>query len=107
MEVVHMHSVFGRVPADFIGGADNLASLDAPAGHPDGESVRMVIAAGSLWVSSAVFAKRSAAELAGPDDEGFLEEPSTFQIVDQGSDGLVAHLGVGCELSIEIGMMIP
>ncbi len=59
------------------------APLDPAAGHPDGESVIVVVAAvGPLGVGSS-------AELRGPDDHGFVEKTATLQVRQQPGDRLV------------------
>src|SRR2546423_139921 len=45
VEVVYMHAVSDRVIADFVGGSVDEAGFDAAAGHPDGVSVGIVVAA--------------------------------------------------------------
>ncbi len=66
--VIDGAGVFDGVVAEVVGGSVDVAGLDAAAGHPDGETVGVVIAAiGSLGEGRAT-------ELAGPDDKGAVEQ---------------------------------
>lgn len=60
--------VFDSVVAEVVGGAVDVAGLDAATGHPDGEAVGVVIA-----TITALREGRSA-EFAGPDDERAVEQ---------------------------------
>src|SRR5690349_19830902 len=67
VQVVHVHLVFGGMQPDFVGRTDDLAALDAAAGKPYGEPVRIMIApAGALARAVAVAAvgERRPAEIA-------------------------------------------
>ena len=54
--------------AEVVGAADGVAGFHAAAGHPHGEAGGVVVAA------IAFLAHGGAAELAAPDDEGFIEQ---------------------------------
>ena len=40
VQVVDVHALFHSLKSEFVGGAVNLAALDAAAGQPDGSAVR-------------------------------------------------------------------
>src|SRR5438874_339600 len=63
VEVGGSDGVFVGIGAGFVGGAEGLAAADAAAGQDDGVALRPVVAAG-VFVD-----RRSAAEVAHPDDE--------------------------------------
>ena len=44
MNIIGVHTVLDSAEPDFIGSADNLATLDAAAGKPHGKAVWVVIA---------------------------------------------------------------
>lgn len=44
MQVVHVNSLFDRIPAEFVSGSVNIAALDAAAGQPHGETIVVMIA---------------------------------------------------------------
>ena len=50
MEIVRVHGILGDAPAQVVGFAQREAALHAGAAEPDGEGVRMVIAAGAIHV---------------------------------------------------------
>ena len=60
--------------AGFVAGAVDKPAFDAAAGEQDGVAVGPVIAAG-IGVNF-----RGAAEFPHPDDEGFVEHASLFQV---------------------------
>src|SRR5438876_13814 len=56
MQVVHMNRTIDRAQTDLVGRADYLAAFHSAAGHPDGEAIRIVIAA--LVVTASVLSSR-------------------------------------------------
>ena len=72
MEIVYMHGVLGGGTAELVRRTIGKTRLHAAAGHPDGESVVVVVAA---FLS---FASGSAAEFTAPDDERFIEQSTEF-----------------------------
>ena len=88
MQVVDVDLVLGDVEAELVGLAEGDAGLDAAAGQPHREGVRMMVAA----VRSALHHRR-AAELAAPDDERVVEQPALLQVLDQRRAGLVGVAG--------------
>ncbi len=66
--VIDGAGVFDGVIAEVVGGTVDVARLDATTGHPDREAVRIVIA------TITALRKGRAAEFAGPDDEGAVEQ---------------------------------
>src|SRR5262249_55546955 len=73
--------------AVLVGAAVDGAPLDAPAGEPDGEAEGVVVPA------VAPLGERGAAELAGPDDQGGVEQAAALEVGEQGADGLVDGAG--------------
>src|SRR5204862_2490083 len=70
---------------EIVGGAMDVAALEAAASQPKGEPVAVVVAA--------IFAlgDGQAAEFTGPEDDGVVEETALFEIEDEGGAGLVGH----------------
>src|SRR5207248_4883201 len=73
----------GNLPLDdavteFIGFAVNQAGFDPGPGHPEGETVRMMIAAKEHGPAAAL-AHRRAAEFAAPNHERFVEQTPLFE----------------------------
>ena len=83
MEVVDVDAVDLGAEADRVGRAVDGAPLDAAAGQPHGEAVRVVVAA------LALLRHRHPAELAAPDDQRLVEQPAPLQVGQQAGDRLV------------------
>ena len=107
VEVVDGDGIFGDVPGEVVGGAVGLAAFDAAARHPETEGAGVVIAAGDLFETGAIFAKGGAAEFGAPDDEGGIEQAALFEVFQQGSDRLIDHAGIVLQSGIEVAVMIP
>ena len=83
MQVVHGQFVFNHPVAVFVGGAVNGPPFNASAGHPQAESLGIVIAAvGALG-------KWGASEFSTEDQEGALQKSACFQILNEGCNGLI------------------
>src|SRR5262245_54120067 len=78
VEVVDGNAIVYGAEAELVCGAVADAALEAAAGHEHREPVRIVVA------SVATFRYRRAAKLATPDDSGFVEQASPFEVADQG-----------------------
>src|SRR5437764_1500242 len=90
MEPLDMEPVRDGGAAELVGLADAGAPLDAAAGQPHREAVRVVISAGALLELGGGLA----AELAPPDDQGLVEQAAALEVLDQPGDGLVGVAGV-------------
>src|SRR2546423_304134 len=67
--------------AEFIGGAVDVAAFDTAAGHPNGEAVGVVVAAGGGLAAVALeFNRGSSAKFAAPDDQGVVEHAALLEI---------------------------
>src|SRR5207249_5012517 len=86
-----------------IGGADRLAALDAGAGQPHAEAVRVVVAAGP----ADALARRRATEFAAPDQHRFLPQSRPFQIGDQRGNRLIGPAGVQPMVGDAIAVAVP
>ena len=73
---------FDGLLADLVGGTDAMPRFHAAAGHPDGHSFGVVVAADRLRAAADTVVGR-AAELAGPDDQRFVEQSALPQVGDQ------------------------
>lgn len=103
VEVVDMDAIGDGGEAEFVGFAVGLASLDFPACHPHGEAIRVVISTGFVDP----FAEGHATKFSAPDDQGFIEEATLFQIGEEGSDGLIDFGGVLAVVFLDAEMSIP
>ena len=78
VEIGDAHPVGDGFVAEFVGGAVDVAGLDAAAGEPAGEAARVVVAA------VARFRDRQPAEFAAPHHKGLVQQTEPIQIGDQG-----------------------
>ena len=106
MEVVDRERVLDDVVAELVGLAVDLAALGAAAGHPHGETARVVVAAVVLLGESALAVDR-AAEFAAPDDEGVVEHPALLEILDKGMARLVDVLALAGHAAVDVGVVVP
>ena len=89
--------------AEFVGLSDADTALDAAAGHPHGEAVAVVVAAGALGVLGC----RLAAELTPPNDERLVEQPALIEILQQCGDRLVGVAGVVVVIFFQVTVGVP
>src|SRR5262249_26766231 len=101
VKVVDLDLVLNGMVAIIVGGAVDGAALDASACQPDGESVRVMIAA------VRALRHRSAAEFAAPDHQGGFEQSAGFQVFEQRRDGPVDGAGVVLMSLLEIAVLVP
>ena len=94
-------AIFDGVEPDFVGRPMHDSSANTPAGHPDRESIRMMIS------SIGSFGTGSASEFCGPDDDGFVEQSTLFQVLQQGSDGLIDGGAASGVILFELGVSVP
>ena len=103
VQVVDVDAAFDHVEAELVGSTQGDARLDAAAGQPHGESVRVVVAA----VVPAPLDHRRAAELATPDHQGVLEHPALLEVLDQPGARPVGVLAVLLEVLDEVAVLVP
>src|SRR5436309_2224291 len=108
VEVIHMNRVAGDAPADFVRLADHLSAFDAAPGQPNavGEGV-MIPAADTALERGTVLAQRRPAEFTGPHDQGIVEQPALFEVLEQSADGLVRDATIEEQIVVEIVVVIP
>lgn len=106
VDVSDVHGIFRDGVAEFVGRSVLHTGLDAASRHPEGERVLVVIATAGVRMFGAL-EHRGAAELAGEEDEGLVEEATHLEIAEKGADGAVdvgAELGEGLVLG---GVGVP
>ena len=92
VQVVHVHLVFRDIEAELVAFAERESRLDAAAGQPHREGIRVMVAA-----VGAPLHHRRAAEFAAPDDERVVQQAALLQVLDQRGAGLVGIQAVLCE----------
>src|SRR5437762_13298515 len=89
MEIVDVNLVLNRVKAKLVGLAIDHAWTNATTGHPDGVTVRMMIAAQLIGFQITLH-HGSAPELAAPDDQRGVEQAALLKVAQQRDAGLVS-----------------
>src|SRR5262249_48850021 len=93
LQVVDARLALGDEIAQLVGGAVDDAALDAAAGQPDGEAVRVMIAAEELR-AAALLVHRRPPELAAPDHERLVEQTTPLEVFQERRDGPVDLLAL-------------
>ena len=78
LKIVDVDGVLSGVHAESVAGAVGDAGLHAAAGHPEGEGVRVMVAASLLAVFHVALQEGRAAELPAPNDERVVEQAALF-----------------------------
>src|ERR1041385_7809301 len=94
-------AVFDGMETEFVRSSVDDALLDARAGHPDGESVGIVVA------SVGALAARRSPKFSGPHDERVLEHAALFEIFQQTGDGFVNFGGLLGVTLLQIFVGVP
>ena len=68
MQIVYLQGIFDRPVAPFVGSTKGNAGLHAASGHPETESVFVVVP------TVAALGERRPSELTGPNYQGFIEQ---------------------------------
>ena len=79
VQVADVDGMFDGAEAEFVGDAERDAGFEAAAGHPHGEGVDVMVAAGRF----PRFAHRRAAELAAPEHDRRVEQSAATEILHQ------------------------
>ncbi len=101
MKIVDVYFVFYGMQTQFVGFANDLSAFYPATGHPHGKAGRVVIPSVSF------LAHRRTAKFSAPDDEGFVQKPSGFEVSDKtdyGQVDLPAKPGV---IALHLAMAIP
>ena len=88
------------VEAELVGGAVDDAALDAAAGQPGAEALRMMVAAVALGAGRA-------AELGAPDDERVVEQAALLEVLEQAGDRQVDLRRELAVVGLDAGVRVP
>src|SRR6266851_5847220 len=77
VDVMDVHRLVHHLPPEVIGRSIGHAALDASAGEPHAEAVRVVVTTG-MGSGSAELDHRRSAKLRTADDDGLVEEAAGF-----------------------------
>ena len=106
VKIVDVDGVFGDVVAEFVRSSVGDAGLDASAGHPDGETFGVVVAA-IIFTGEFALAVGGSAEFATPDHEGVVEHAALLEVLDQGGGRLVGVATLAGELFGQGEVLVP
>ena len=79
LQIVDMYRVGGDVESKIVGGAVGEPRLHAAAGHPDGERLRMMVAAQASTQGGVVLDHRRSTKLAAPDHQRIVQQAALFR----------------------------
>ena len=105
VQVVEVDAIADGAQAELVGGADDLAALDAAAGHPDREAVGVVVAA--FGAAGAAVGDGTAAEFAAPDHQRGVEQAAGFEVGQQAGDAFVGLRGAGEVVLVAGDVAVP
>src|SRR5467141_1794160 len=109
MEVMDMHGLVHNLPPEVVSGAIGHSALDASSGQPHGEPMRVMVAAVvrlATHETASHFDDGGAAEFGAANNQRLVEEPSGFQVLDEGGKRLIRIVGV-LAMQLDIKMMVP
>ena len=101
MDVGDIVAVLDSVKAELVSRAMGDATFQSAACHPDGESIRMMVAAIRF------FGPRRATELGRPDNQRFVQHPALLEILQQAGDRFVDASAVFGVILFELAVRIP
>src|SRR6516225_3255589 len=110
VQIVNVDGMLDGTETEIVGGAMNLASLDAAAGQPHAETIVIVVAAidaAGIGARSRQLHRRSSAKLAAPDQQRIVQHAALFQVFQKASDGLIAFPGQTAMLRFQIIVAVP
>ena len=107
VNVGHVDFVFEDVEAHFIGRAHRDAALDAAAGHPHREGLRMMIAAHAASERHTGLDHWRATEFTAPDDERAVEQAALLEVLHKRGAGLVGVLAVVAHVALDVAVRVP
>lgn len=107
--VVMIDDVLHSVVAKVVGGAVDVAGLEAAAGDPHAEAVGVVVAThrGAVLGAGAVLNDGQSAHLATPVNDGGVEQAALFQIDDESGGALIDVGAGGRERGADVLMIVP
>src|SRR6185503_4432319 len=87
VQVVNMHGLFDGLITKLVGGAVNVSRLHTSACKPHGEAIGIMVTSGALGIARfGQLDHRCSAELAAPEDEGFVKQTPLMQVLEKRAD---------------------
>jgi len=103
VDVVDVGFIDDGVVADLVGLAVADAAFDSTAGHPGGEAMGVVVAAGF----GGFLCEGEPSEFAAPDDEGVFEEAALIEVGEESGDGGIGFAGELTVVSFDVVVAVP
>ncbi len=107
VQVVDVNLTFNAVVAEVVGLAVRDAALHSASGHPHGEAVVIVLAAGRFTRTVVLLCVRSATKFSSPQNQRVVKQAARFQIGEETGDRLVAGGAFLFEAFGDLAMVIP
>ncbi len=101
VQVVHVDAVLDGMQAELIGLTNDLAPFDTAAREPHRKAIRVVVAAIPF------FGHCRATKFTAPDDECRFQQAPSFEVFQQGRDGLVGLLAEFGVILFNLRMCVP
>src|SRR5258706_1782796 len=100
MQIMDVNRIFHGVVTQFVGAAIGHTAFDACAGHPDGESLDMVIATIALRHGSAT-------KFTSPNDQRIFQHAAGLEVLQQSSGAPVNQTGRSGDSIFDAAMVVP
>ena len=101
VKVVDVDFVFHGLVTELVGRSMMDSAFDAAAGHPDGESLGIVVATG------AALRVGGAAKFSTPNDKRFIKQSTACEIGQQCGGRLIRGRSAGTVVRFNVGVSIP
>ena len=102
VKVVNRRDVLDGLVAEFVGGSVTESTFHSGAGHPHGESFRVMIATVRIFLE-----RWHATKFRNPENKCIVEQTAGFHIFDQCRGGLIEDWRVDIVLFFELLVSIP
>ena len=106
VQIANIHGILDGGVAKFIRGSVLNTGSNAAAGHPDREGVSVMVAPGAFGRFGSL-EHWGAAEFACENDEGGVEQTASFEVEEEGGDGLVDLLAKLGEAAVHASVGVP
>src|ERR1051326_4062334 len=106
VKIADVDGVLDDVVGHFVGLAMDKTGLHAAAGHPDGETAGMMVAA-IIFLGELALAINGAAKFTAPNDQRVLEQATLLEVLDEAVAALVNVLALGGQVARQVAMLVP
>ena len=106
VQILNVNGILGDVVAEVVGRSVGRSRLHSSAGHPDGETARMMVAT-CLGAVPFSLAGDATTEFAAPDYESVIEQAAKFQVFYEGGAWLVGIPAAGRAPTGKSAVVIP